>query len=104
MGGCGPVVVMGTGPYLGGGPAVPTGPDPAGRPRGRFSATASAHGGISSRWMPDGDRALRNGPSGILVAARCWVRCRGLLPAGVYRLLGLLPAPAGALAALAVVG
>ncbi len=32
LGGCGPVAVMRTGPHLGGGPGVMTGPDPAGRP------------------------------------------------------------------------
>src|SRR5258708_30542191 len=59
---------MGTGPHLGGGPVFGTGPDPAGRsPRGRVSATASVHGGISSpsvdaRWGP----RSADSPSGVL--------------------------------------
>ena len=37
MGGCGPVIVMRTGPHLGGGPDIKTGPDPAGHaPAGAF--------------------------------------------------------------------
>ena len=44
-----------------------TGPDPAGRPPwARSSATASAHGGVSSpRGVPDGAR-FAGTPSGIL--------------------------------------
>src|SRR5215469_17537482 len=61
---------MGTGPHLGGGPAFGTGPDPAGQaPVGASSATASAHGGISSPsgGCPMGPRSADR-PSGILYA------------------------------------
>src|SRR5277367_1121287 len=70
LGGCAPVAVMGTGPHLGGGPGVRPAPTLPVDPRGRTSATASAHGGISSpRGVPDGAR-FAGDPSGILRSPR----------------------------------
>src|ERR1035441_11074329 len=62
LGGCGPVAVMRTGPHLGGGPVFKGRPRPCrSSPRGRTSATASVHGGISSPpGMPDGARFAGN--------------------------------------------
>src|ERR1700733_11653813 len=48
LGGCGPVAVMRTGLHLGGSPGIGPAPTLPVGPRGRTSATASAHGGFSS--------------------------------------------------------
>src|SRR5258708_29058213 len=65
--------MMRTGPHLGGGPGVKTGPDPAGRPPWvRFRPPTAPTGVlIVLQWWPDGTRTLR-------YAGRAFCRASGV--------------------------
>ena len=66
LGGCALVAVMRTGPHLGGGPGVKTGPDPAGRPPwAHFGHRQRPRGCLITTWGARWARFAGN-PSGIL--------------------------------------
>src|ERR1017187_4850888 len=76
---------MGTGPHLGGGPVFQGRPRPCrSSPRGRTSATASVHGGISSPpGMPDAARFAGNRRASC-VWRGCGARAEYVTPAEEY--------------------